>query len=53
MRLALTGQVPDGLLFRISSIDADPNHAFVVQDQFVNELLRATTPNDRARLAGL
>ena len=53
LRLALTGQVPDGLLFRVSSIDVDPGHAFQMQDRFVNELLRATTPADRIRLAGL
>lgn len=53
LRLALTGQVPDGLLFRVSSIDADSGRAFALQDKFVNEMLRATTPAQRAKLAGL
>ena len=31
IRLGLTGQIPDGLLFRISSIDDDPARAFAMQ----------------------
>lgn len=53
IRLTLTGQVPDGLLFRVSSIDPDPAHAWQVQGQFVNALLNAVQAKDRARLAGL
>ncbi len=53
IRLTLTGQIPDGLLFRVSSIDPDPAHAWKVQEQFVNALLSAVEAKDRARLAGL
>jgi EpsI family protein len=53
MRLALTGQVPDGLLFRVSSIDPDTARAFGMHEKFVNELLRAAAPRDRVRLAGV
>lgn len=53
IRLTLTGQIPDGLLFRVSSIDPDPAHAWKVQDKFVNALLNAVEAKDRARLAGL
>lgn len=53
IRLGLTGQVPDGLLFRISSIDDDPAHAFQLQDAFVNDLMKAVGPQDRQRLSGL
>jgi len=53
IRLTLTGQVPDGLLFRVSSIDPDPARAWQVQEQFVNALLGAVQSKDRARLAGL
>lgn len=35
MRYGFNGQIPDGLLFRISSIDIDTAHAFSVQDSFV------------------
>jgi EpsI family protein len=53
LRLTLTGQVPDGLLFRVSSIDADAERAWRRQGDFVRALLGACTPTARARLAGL
>lgn len=52
LRLTLTGQVPDGLLFRVSSIDADAARAWQRQGEFVRALLEACTPTARARLAG-
>ena len=53
LRLALTGQIPDGLLFRVSSIDADPERGWRLQQEFVNDLLGAVGPAERTRLAGL
>jgi len=53
LRMSLTGQVPDGLLFRVSSIDADAQRAWRRQGDFVRALLGACTPMARARLAGL
>lgn len=53
IRLGLTGQVPDGLLFRVSSIDESPERAFKMHDQFVNDLLNALPERDRSRLSGL
>ena len=53
VRLGLTGQVPDGLLFRVSSIDDKSQHAFDEQQRFVSELLDAIGPQARTRLAGL
>jgi EpsI family protein len=55
MRLALTGQIPDGLLFRISSIDPDinPAGAWRQQAEFVEALLSAVPEKDRRRLSGL
>lgn len=53
MKLGLTGQIPDGLLFRVSSIDDTPSKAFATQDAFVAALLSAATPQDRSRLGGL
>jgi EpsI family protein len=49
----LTGRIPDGLLFRISSIDGDQARANRYHDQFVNQLLQAIPPDDRVRLSGL
>lgn len=53
LRMAFTGQVPDGLLFRVSSIDPDAPRAYRRQGDFVRALLGACTPHARARLAGL
>lgn len=53
LRMTMTGQVPDGLLFRVSSIDADAPRAWRRQGEFVRALLGACTPVARARLAGL
>ena len=53
IKLGLTGQIPDGLLFRVSSLDDVPEHAFQIQEQFVAELLKASTTESRLRLSGL
>jgi len=53
VRIGLTGQIPDGLLFRVSSIDVDPARAYAEHDRFVNDLLASVAPSDRVRLSGL
>lgn len=53
LRYGLTGRIPDGMLFRVSSIDPDQARANRMQDQFVNQLLQAVSPADRKRLSGL
>jgi EpsI family protein len=53
VRVGLTGQIPDGLLFRVSSIDIDSTRAYSEHDRFVNDLLAAVAPTDRVRLSGL
>ena len=53
MRFALTGRIPDGMLFRVSSIDLDRSRAYAAQDQFVFDLLKVVTPEGRKRLSGL
>jgi len=52
LRYGLSGSVPDGLLFRVSSIDADTTRAYQMHKVFVTELLDAVTPEQRKRLAG-
>ena len=49
----LHGRIPDGILFRVSSIDANLNRAFGLQDQFVNQLLESISPRERRQLSGL
>jgi EpsI family protein len=53
IRLGLTGEVPDGLLFRVSSIDDSPQRAYGMQEAFVADLLKAVPARDRLRLSGL
>lgn len=53
LRQALTGQIPDGLLFRVSSIDPDGVRAKEMQARFVNDLLGAVNEPLRKRLAGV
>jgi EpsI family protein len=53
VRLGLTGQVPDGLLFRISSIDPNAQQAYAAHQAFVADLLAATPEKDRRKLSGL
>lgn len=49
---ALKRQIPDGLLVRVSSIDGDSEHAYKIQDAFIDQMLSAASPEARARLAG-
>ncbi len=53
IRLALTGKVPDGMLFRISSIDADPARAFERQQEFAADMMTAVPSQVRKQLSGL
>ncbi|MFC7420026.1 exosortase-associated protein EpsI, B-type [Iodobacter arcticus] len=48
----LKGTIPDGLLFRVSSISADSNQAYQLQEKFTNELLNSVDMPTRIRLAG-
>lgn len=52
-RYALKGQIPDGILFRISSIDADSKSAYQYHSMFVEEILREMSPEYRAKVSGL
>jgi len=48
----LNGAVPDGMLFRISSISSDTEQAYQAHAQFANALLASLSPAQRVRLAG-
>jgi EpsI family protein len=48
----LAGQIPDGMLVRVSTIQADEGHAYRLQDQFVGQMLDALAVGDRVRLLG-
>lgn len=52
IKYGLTGKIPDGLLFRISSIQADDAKAYQIQDAFARDLLKSMSPSGRQRIVG-
>jgi EpsI family protein len=52
MSYGFTGKIPDGLLFRVSSIDPEIAQAYAFQANYITQLLGAVTPEQRRRLAG-
>jgi EpsI family protein len=52
LRTTLTGAIPDGILLRVSSIDADAARAWRTQTTFVSALLDAMNVTTRARVLG-
>ena len=53
LAFGLKGEIPDGLIFRVSTIDRDTDHSFAVQDAFVNALIAVLKPDDKHWLTGL
>ncbi len=53
LRYGLTGNVPDGMLVRISSINNDNNEAYQLQTIFIQDLLLAVNAKERIRLIGI
>jgi len=52
MSYGLSGKIPDGMLIRVSSIDADEENAYKIQTQFADQMLSALAPEHRQRLNG-
>lgn len=53
IRHGLKGEIVDGLLFRVSSLDRNPDEGFAAQDQFIRDIVAAMTPKAQRELAGL
>ena len=53
LRYGFKGQIPDGLLFRVSSLTNEAESGYINQQNFVRDLLAASNPADRSKLAGL
>lgn len=53
MRYGLKGDIPDGLLFRVSQISRDKSASFARQDQFIGAILAAMQPAAARRLSGI
>jgi EpsI family protein len=52
IKYGLKGEIPDGVLVRVSSIDNDNTRAFKLQDGFVRDFLAAMPEGKRQRLLG-
>lgn len=52
MGYGFKGEIPDGLLFRVSSIDIDSARAFEVHGQFVDQLSEVVTQPNFSRIFG-
>jgi EpsI family protein len=53
IRHGLNGEIVDGLLFRVSSIDRNAAEGFQVQDGFIRDIVAAMKPQARRQLVGL
>lgn len=53
MAYGLYGQIPDGLIFRVSVIDEDIEQGFALQQQFLQQLFSGLSPTALRRLAGI
>lgn len=52
MRYGLTGNIPDGLLFRISNIDPDPTRAYELHANFASDMFQVLNTAHRTTLFG-
>ena len=48
----LRGWIPDGALFRVSTIGIPPEESFKVQDKFIRDLLNSVDPGTREFMVG-
>jgi EpsI family protein len=52
LKYTLSGLIPDGYLYRVSTIDADLDRSFEVQDRFTEAFVNAVPAGLRSRLLG-
>ena len=52
LKYGLTGKIPDGMIFRVSSITVDEASAYQAQQEFVKELLKFMPDSSRTRFIG-
>lgn len=52
LRYGLRGQIPDGMLVRVSSINSDEAESFKLQEQFLNDLATSMEPSILKRYFG-
>ena len=52
LQYGLRGWIPDGALFRVSTIGVPPGESFKIQDKFIHDLLNSVDPDPRAFMVG-
>ena len=52
LKSGLTGEIPDGLIFRVSSINSDIKKAYALHDRFIADLLGTVTAEQKSILIG-
>ncbi len=52
LRYSLTGQIPEGILVRVSSIDANAEDAYRTQQRFLEQMIASMAPALRPKLIG-
>ncbi len=52
MQYGFRGLIPDGLLFRVSSIDSNSSRAFDIQSRFAEDIIESIPLAHRKRIAG-
>ena len=52
LQYGINGEIPDGLIFRVSSLESDPEAAFRLHDRFVSALFSAVDAQAVTVLAG-
>jgi EpsI family protein len=52
LKYTLTGYIPDGLLFRVSSIQSDELQAYDIHKMFIDDLFRVLDKDDQIKLNG-
>jgi len=52
LKYGLGGEIPDGMLVRVSSIDADVSRAERIQNEFITQMYHALKGKDRAAIFG-
>ena len=52
IKLGLTGQIPDGVLVRVSNLNGDKDVSYRAHLEFMNALLEAMTPQSASHLVG-
>lgn len=52
IKYGFQGQIPDGLLFRVSSISGDPEGAFETHEKFASDLMASLSDEAKVRFVG-